>query len=328
MNIGARISVVISTYNYGHYIASALDSVVNQSCTNWECVVIDDGSTDDTRKVVFEYAERDGRIRYLYQENQGQSVGLNRGVRESTGAYIQFLDADDLLPPEKLKQQAAYLDAHPEAGLVFGGFSFFRDNIGHNAESCQEIIEDVLPPQFDGDRELLLLLIRRNFIANSAPLIRRSVFEAVGGWDEDRDAIADWDFWIRCADGNVGMHSILDRKTHPLVRFHIDSRSADKAKFHDRSVKTRKRIHAVFKDREIFHLNRIMWGELEGYRGIRDAVQGEKLAGLRRLIRAVWISPGIRWRARWSYCIALLPVMSGVKFEKATAISVKQSNNG
>ena len=115
------ISVVIPTYNTGHLISDAVESVLNQSYRRVEVVVVDDGSTDNTRQVVAAISDKDPRVNYVYQENKGLGGARNTGIYRARGDYLAFLDADDVFLPSKLKIQANMLDANPDLGLVAGG---------------------------------------------------------------------------------------------------------------------------------------------------------------------------------------------------------------
>src|SRR6267142_6735581 len=114
------VTVVIASHNYAHFIAQTLDSVLAQTYTDWECIVVDDGSTDNTREVVGRYAEADPRIHYLWQENQRLAVARNTGIANSAGEYLQFLDADDLIESRKLECQVDVLERQPEIDIVYG----------------------------------------------------------------------------------------------------------------------------------------------------------------------------------------------------------------
>src|SRR5215210_6468575 len=102
------VSVVVPTYNYGRFIGETLDSLRAQTYDEWECVVVDDGSTDDTEGVVARVSAADARVRYVRQANQRQAVAKNTGLAESCGRYVQFLDADDLLEPRKFERQVEF----------------------------------------------------------------------------------------------------------------------------------------------------------------------------------------------------------------------------
>ncbi|ACY48037.1 glycosyltransferase family 2 protein [Rhodothermus marinus] len=121
-----RVTIVIPLYNTERFIADALESVLAQTFTDWECVVVNDGSTDRSAEIVARYVERDPRIRLVHQPNQGVCAARNTGAAHASpdSEYLFFLDADDMLEPEALERLVAYLDAHPEVGLV--GCQFTR----------------------------------------------------------------------------------------------------------------------------------------------------------------------------------------------------------
>ncbi len=112
-----RVSVIIPTYNYGIYISEAIQSVLNQSFTDFELIVVDDGSTDHTAEVVRAFT--DPRIKYIFQKNAGLPAARNAGIKGSFGELLAFLDADDRYHPEKLQSHVSFLDKHPEVGITY-----------------------------------------------------------------------------------------------------------------------------------------------------------------------------------------------------------------
>src|SRR5689334_17614281 len=112
------VSVVIPTYNYGRFLAEAIESALSQTRPPGEIIVVDDGSTDDTASIVKGF---DAHVKYIKQENAGVCAARNRGVNESTGELIAFLDADDRFEPTAIEKQAAIFESEPEVGLVYCG---------------------------------------------------------------------------------------------------------------------------------------------------------------------------------------------------------------
>jgi glycosyltransferase involved in cell wall biosynthesis len=119
------VSVIIPCYNRAHIVRETIDSLLAQTYRNFEALVIDDGSTDDTRQVVSSYA--DGRIRYFYRANGGLSAARNSGLHAARGEFVAFLDSDDLWHPWKLAAQIQLFRRHPEAGLIWSDMSTFRN---------------------------------------------------------------------------------------------------------------------------------------------------------------------------------------------------------
>lgn len=145
-----RVSVVIPSYNVGRYLQYALQSVLAQDYHDYEVVVIDDGSTDNTREVV---ATSEIPIRYYYQKNTGISGARNAGIAQARGEYIAFLDADDVWTPTKLSEQVSHLDGHPEIGMVF---SLAQNTLDPTKdESDYPIIPAHVPPNCTFRRDIL-----------------------------------------------------------------------------------------------------------------------------------------------------------------------------
>lgn len=114
-----RVSVIIPTYNYGAHLSAAVESALHGAFRDLEVVIVDDGSTDNTRQVAEQLTSADHRVLYLYQNNRGLPAARNAGIRASCGEILAFLDADDRFHPEKLHLQVAFLDAHPDVGLAY-----------------------------------------------------------------------------------------------------------------------------------------------------------------------------------------------------------------
>jgi glycosyltransferase involved in cell wall biosynthesis len=188
------VSVVVPCFNGRAFLGQCLDSIVALGDDIDEAVVVDDGSTEPIFDLVERYAPR---VRYVRQENAGPGAARTRGMRETSGRYIRFLDADDwLLDGSSLAAQVALLDAHPKVGLVYGrAQSVDRD--GHPLA--------VRGPAFargdyarSGWSELEDLLFE-NYIPTSSVIVRRSVAERVGAFRSDYSTAQDWEYWLRLA---------------------------------------------------------------------------------------------------------------------------------
>src|SRR5882724_2062331 len=112
-----KVSVIIPTYNRAHYLGTAVNSVLSQTFSDFELIVVDDGSTDDTMRLVERF--HDSRLRYIYQQHRGISAAMNAGIRAARGGYIARLDSDDIWLPDMLEVEVGVLDARPEIGLVY-----------------------------------------------------------------------------------------------------------------------------------------------------------------------------------------------------------------
>lgn len=184
-----RVSVVTTTYNRAVLLAESIESVVAQTLRDWELIVVDDGSTDQTRQVVARLAQDEPRIRYVYQANRGVSHARASGSRLARGAYLAFLDDDDLFLPSKLACQAAFLDAHPKVALVYSYVDWIRLSTGAYLQTSPS---KSCPPVYS-----FLELVRGNVMAAHSVLVRARCVEAVGGFRDTRLGCDDYDMWLR-----------------------------------------------------------------------------------------------------------------------------------
>ncbi|MCL4871765.1 MAG: glycosyltransferase [Anaerolineae bacterium] len=183
------VSIIIPTYNRSHLLSQTLASVLAQTYTPLEIIVVDDGSTDETLTMLAQY---EGRILLVTQANQGVAAARNHGTRIAKGHYLTFLDDDDLIEPTKIARQVALFQRQPELGLVHCGY-YLSDKDGQLRDKVW------LWPQADTLRQLIC----RNFIWSGAPLIRRDSLQAVGEYDSQLTNGQDWDLWLKLALAGV-----------------------------------------------------------------------------------------------------------------------------
>ena len=180
------VSVIIPAYNAERYIGRALCSSLEQTYRNLEIVVVDDGSTDGTARIVQEI--RDPRIVYIQQANAGQGNARNRGIRECRGDYIGFLDADDLYMPGKVQRQLEFLLEHTRYKIVYcNALHMYSDKPG---------VYYKRRGKFHGGH-LLPELLRSSYINPNTVLMAREVLEICGGFVETRYYPEEWDLWLR-----------------------------------------------------------------------------------------------------------------------------------
>jgi glycosyltransferase involved in cell wall biosynthesis len=199
-----EISVIIPAYNAARTVGIAVDSVLAQTFGDFELIVIDDGSPDNTAEVVRERS--DPRVTCVTTENGGVSVARNRGVERASGSYVAFLDADDAWQPAKLERQIALLKERPDVGLCFTTTQFVDDDLQPTA----------LQPSVQRADWTEALLLEGNILPGSASsvLIRAAVVEQCGGFDSRFSLCADWDMWLRMSV--LGKIALIDE---PLVLY-------------------------------------------------------------------------------------------------------------
>jgi glycosyltransferase involved in cell wall biosynthesis len=179
-----RVSVIIPTYNRAGFIGEAIQSVLDQTCTDWELIVVDDGSTDETAQVVAQFGER---VTYVYQDNAGVSAARNAGLATARGELVSFLDSDDRMLPHNLETLVVLLDAQPKVSVAYGRYYWMNEN--------GQPIGDPDGPTLEGQILPQLVLEETMFIGTA--LIRRGCVEAIGGFDETVQFQEHWDFYLR-----------------------------------------------------------------------------------------------------------------------------------
>ena len=201
------ISVIIPAYNAEHTILETIQSILKQTFSDFEIIIVNDGSSDRTLDIVRQIG--DPRIKCFTYENGGNSLARNRGLSHAIGEFISFIDADDLWTPEKLELQLEALQQHPEASVAYSWTAHFVDDREKSVSSYRPIF-------FEGNVYDRILVY--NFIANGSNiLVRRKAIELVGGFESTLKRCADWDLYIKlaakCNFVVVPKHQILYRQS-------------------------------------------------------------------------------------------------------------------
>ena len=184
------VSVVIPTHNRAHYIKETIGSVLAQTYSDYEIIVVDDRSTDNTAEII-QGLSNDKPIRYFSQPCGSAPAARNFGLQQAQGKYIAFLDSDDLFMPEKLAKQVAFLDEHASVAFVHAGYEKFSDqgeDLGYRDTS-----------RISGNYYIQMLLDWSVLIATPCVLVRKTVLDEVGDFDEQMRAAEDLDLWRRIA---------------------------------------------------------------------------------------------------------------------------------
>lgn len=216
-----RVSVVIPVRNGKEFIHEAINSILTQSFAALEVIVVDDGSND------FDYTtltQIDPRIRTLRREGGGVSLARNAGMQHARGEFIAFLDADDVWFPGKLQAQMRYFDAHPEVGVVFGGFIRWTANSKGEfppADSLWLDCENTAKAELARSGWIYTRLLLGLLVGMNTAIIRRSVYRAVGGFNPSMRVGEDYDFWLKAAR-IMQMHALAG----PVAFYRIHGSSA------------------------------------------------------------------------------------------------------
>ncbi|KLT66623.1 glycosyltransferase family A protein [Pedobacter sp. BMA] len=176
-----KVSIIVACYNQSQYLDDCLNSVINQSYAEWECIIVNDGSNDETDELANKWVNRDNRFRYFEKKNGGVSSARNFGIKQSSGKYILPLDGDDYIHEDYIEVSIRTIESNPEISLVYSlvekfGLENYQWNLGKYAYQK---------------------LLVGNLIFSTA-LFKREDFDKTSGYDESmKDGLEDWEFWIR-----------------------------------------------------------------------------------------------------------------------------------
>jgi glycosyltransferase involved in cell wall biosynthesis len=200
-----KVSVIITTYNYGHMLAESIDSVLGQDYADFELIVVDDGSTDDTAGVAGQYKKGDASLfRYIRQDHAGIAVARNTGIAAARGELIAFQDADDVWAPNTLALRVRAMERHPELGMVFGDAAVEQDGrmlVPSFLRERKALAE--LEAVRDGDDLRIITqsafpaLLRERFIPIPTIIIPKRRFDELGPWDPSFEGVEDYEFYLR-----------------------------------------------------------------------------------------------------------------------------------
>ena len=265
------VSVIIPTYNRANLLRRAITSVLNQTFRDFELIVVDDASPDNTPEVV--ESINDGRIRYVrLKKNSGGPVARNTGIKKARGKFIALLDDDDEWLPHRLETQVRKFETlEPDVGVVYGGFYYVSQQDGR-------ILGKRLPAYKGNVYDKLL---RENFIGSPTLLIRRECFKRAGLFDPNLSSSQDWDMWLR-----IARHYKFDYVDEIVAKYYVHGRqiSFNMKKY----IPGRERF--IRKHLDIWKNPRILSIHLSQM-GLLLLLSGEPEKGLRYLMYSIGMAP-------------------------------------
>jgi len=271
-----QVSVIIPAYNALAYLPQALESVQTQTFTDFELIVVDDGSSDGTAAWLGTLTGP--RLKVLCQPHQGSGAARNTGLEHAAGRYVAFLDADDLWQPTKLAKQVSHLDAHPEVGLVHSAISYI-DEVGRP-------INRVLSAS--GNGQVWRQMLEANLVrCGSTPMIRRCCFSKAGTFDTTLTVFQDWEMWIRIAKHYP--FAVLDE---PLAAYRQHPANISKS-YRLMETHFRKIIEGAFQDvpADVMPLKNRAYGRAYLHTAWRALYAGDSAAAFRLQLRALRYYP-------------------------------------
>jgi len=320
------VSVIIPAFNLGSLIVYSLESLINQGYQNWECIVVDDGSSDNTEEIVQSYVKRDKRIVYVYQKNGGLSKARNAGLSRARGAYIQFLDADDLIESRKLQCHVQYLENNPEVDIVYGDARYFRtERPGERRNSMSDIDLPWMPKVSGSGKEIQEALLRMNIMVVSAPLLRRRIIDRVGLFDEELPLLEDWDYWIRCAVRGGRFQYLDEDGALSLIRWRPNSLSKDRFGMRKQGLHLRHKLSKVLQDKSLIEYNETLLADSRGLFGVELIESGRLFRGMWLLLSASYKSSRWNESLKWIYSALVAPFAPRNNFQKIVSLPIKES---
>ena len=218
------VSVIIPVFNNSLTLTETLSSVQKQTYQDWECILVDDCSSDNSDEIIQQWVRNDQRFIYLnHTTNKGVSAARNTAMRLAKGEFIQFLDSDDVIAPNKLEQHVGFLEANDAIDLVYSDFFTFQKNIDFTNRGLLKSSEKI---SANGKR-ILRKLIHGNYLRINMPLFRRSIICDLGFFDTSLSHLEDWDLWLRMAFADKKFYYLDSPAAISGIRIRAGSLSRD-----------------------------------------------------------------------------------------------------
>lgn len=228
------VSVIMPTFNHARYLSESISSVRNQSFQEWELIVIDNFSKDNTESIVREYERQDPQIRYFKYSNKGIiAASRNYGIQQAQGEFVAFLDSDDIWLPDKLTDQMSVFDMKKQTGLAYSKAVGFRDDGS---------LLHVMPKKV-ASGNVFYRLLKDNFIGCSTVVMRKSILDEIGNFDVSPELVSveDYELWMRCTRNHsvVGIDKVL-------VKYRIHFQAVSSSREVEKGLRPLKALESVF----------------------------------------------------------------------------------
>jgi len=253
-----KVSIIVTCYNYAAYLKACLESVGRQSYNNWECIIVDDGSTDTTGILAKSFVDLDSRYRYVYQQNQGVAVARNTALALITGNYVQFLDGDDLLEVDKLKHQIAAFQNNKDLLMCVAPSYFFESNQPQQLFTSKQKETTTIQSINWSSLFCRAQLIKDNIFTISAPLIPVNKMGSLR-FDTHFKTYEDWKFWFDYTEQEGRIISIDEANSATLIRFGHSSLMSRKLQLNMDALRLRRFfIGKIRWNKQVYNLYRII----------------------------------------------------------------------
>lgn len=240
------VTVIIPCFQQGRFLRECIESLQSQTYSNWEAIVVNDGSTDETEIVCNELIRNDYRIKYIHQENKGVASARNAGIPVAKGRFIQFLDPDDKLAFNKIKHQVDFLHDNQYFDAVYGATLYFSNTKPHLLRHVfheEDLDYDWVAEAASDKRALLDKILEKNIFSVCAPIFRRTLINRTGLFDELLLRHEDWDYFIRAAMKGMRIAYLPSENSNVFVRTHQASLSQNRVAMAESMLVVRLKTH-------------------------------------------------------------------------------------
>ncbi|MFK7810817.1 MAG: glycosyltransferase family 2 protein [Saprospiraceae bacterium] len=250
------VSIIIPCYNYGRYVAQTLDSVLAQTYQNWECLVVDDGSKDNSGEVVKAYEQKDQRITYIYQNNKGLPGARNTGIKAAKGKYFMVLDADDTIQHKKIEAQVTAFENDPSLDFTYAGVRYFIDGKPEELRYSADWRNRPWALEKSGKgMDLLKYMIISDVILSHQPMIKTETVFEIGLYKEHLKSCEDWEFYLRCMYNDLNIKYVDQPDTLALIRVHPSSMTRNRTVMINHMILVRNMLNEKLSNSKLIALN-------------------------------------------------------------------------
>lgn len=282
------VSIIIPCFQQGRFLQECIESIQSQSHTQWEALIVNDGSTDETEMRSNELILAESRIRYFYKPNGGVSSARNLALSFARGKYIQFLDPDDKLEFNKLSYQVQFLDVNSSVDIVYGNALYFTDGASSllRKNFCDGVpSDDWIEESALDKRPIFQKILEKNIFPICSPLLRKEFIDRVGIFDESLTHHEDWDFFLRAAIDGMQAAYLPGHHSNAFIRTHPTSLSQNRTAMAESMLTIRLRIHPALTQFACRRTN------LVNMMGLLGAINRQRVILMRLQIYSICVGP-------------------------------------
>lgn len=258
MYIENKVSVIMSVYNAEKYLEESIESILNQTYKNFEFIIINDGSTDSSLKIIQEYMKMDNRIKLISRENKGLVYSLNQGIKLAKGKYIARMDADDVALEDRLEKQRVFLEKNNNIDIVASSINVFGDVDNETKIEIEKIFDSKI-----NEDNMEKMFLDRCIIPHPTIMVKKEIFNVLNGYNESFKTAEDYDLWLRAIKAGFKIEKLHQK----LLNYRVHNESKSKCEIKN-NLMTKYVIFAKLNYLEdvIYNkkINYVVWGASNG----------------------------------------------------------------